>query len=272
MVQFIGGEPTLHPDLPALVGHALAAGLEVEVFSNLVHVGPAMWEVFARPGVRLACSYYSDDAAQHAAVTGRAASHERTRGNIVEAIARAIPLRVGVIDVADGQRVDAAVAELTALGVVDVGVDRLRQVGRGVRDSQPSMDELCGNCAAGVLAVAPDGTVWPCVFTRWLSVGSVHTDSLSAILTGEGVSQVRSDLADHLAAPVARCSPDDRNAKCGPSCNPNCNPGCTPCSPRCKPSCHPSCGPACQPNCSPGCSPTCGPSRCKPRGCWPAFS
>ena len=38
MVQFIGGEPTLHADLPRLVERALAFGLEVAVFSNLVHV------------------------------------------------------------------------------------------------------------------------------------------------------------------------------------------------------------------------------------------
>ncbi|MEV0285643.1 radical SAM protein [Kribbella sp. NPDC050820] len=30
MVQFIGGEPTLHPALPQLLAHALAAGLKVE--------------------------------------------------------------------------------------------------------------------------------------------------------------------------------------------------------------------------------------------------
>lgn len=48
IVQFIGGEPTLHPDLPGLVRYALDAGIEVEVFSNLVHVSPALWEVFAR--------------------------------------------------------------------------------------------------------------------------------------------------------------------------------------------------------------------------------
>ncbi|HEY3514514.1 MAG TPA: hypothetical protein VGL36_35370 [Kribbella sp.] len=42
-VQFIGGEPTLHPASPELLRRALAAGLEVEVFSNLVHVTPALW-------------------------------------------------------------------------------------------------------------------------------------------------------------------------------------------------------------------------------------
>jgi MoaA/NifB/PqqE/SkfB family radical SAM enzyme len=51
MVQFIGGEPTLHPDLPELLDHALAGGLAVEVFSNLVHVTPSLWERFTRPGV-----------------------------------------------------------------------------------------------------------------------------------------------------------------------------------------------------------------------------
>jgi MoaA/NifB/PqqE/SkfB family radical SAM enzyme len=52
MVQFIGGEPTLHPELPGMVNHALTAGMEVEVFSNLVHVTPMLWEMFERPGVR----------------------------------------------------------------------------------------------------------------------------------------------------------------------------------------------------------------------------
>lgn len=52
MVQFIGGEPTLHRALPGLVHHALDRGLAVEVFTNLVHIGPALWEVFSRSGAR----------------------------------------------------------------------------------------------------------------------------------------------------------------------------------------------------------------------------
>lgn len=71
MVQFIGGEPTLHRSLPELVGQALGADLLVEVFSNLVHVPPSLWEIFSRPGVRLATSYYADRADQHEAITKR---------------------------------------------------------------------------------------------------------------------------------------------------------------------------------------------------------
>ena len=46
-VQFIGGEPTLHPALPKLIDHALTRGLAVEVFTNLVHVTEALWGVFS---------------------------------------------------------------------------------------------------------------------------------------------------------------------------------------------------------------------------------
>ncbi|MGH3569402.1 MAG: radical SAM/SPASM domain-containing protein [Pseudonocardia sp.] len=172
MVQFIGGEPTLHPDLADLVDHALGGGLAVEVFSNLVHVPDRLWEVFSRPGVSLATSYYSDDPDQHAAVTGRP-SYGRTRANIAEALRRGIPLRAGVIDMGGGQRAKQAQAELAGLGVQAVGYDRLRQVGRGVRDQQASTAQLCGRCSDGVAAVSPDGAVWPCVFSRWLPVGNV---------------------------------------------------------------------------------------------------
>ena len=96
-VQFIGGEPTLYPELPRLVRHAVAAGLGVEVFSNLVRVTPAQWAVFALPGVSLATSYYGDTAAGHEAVTRRRGSHARTRANIAEAVHRGIPVRAGII-------------------------------------------------------------------------------------------------------------------------------------------------------------------------------
>jgi MoaA/NifB/PqqE/SkfB family radical SAM enzyme len=88
MVQFIGGEPTLHQSLPQLVDRALARNLEVEVFSNLVRVSPQLWEVFARPGVRLATSYYSDIAGQHESITKGRGSYARTRANIAEAVRR----------------------------------------------------------------------------------------------------------------------------------------------------------------------------------------
>lgn len=117
--------------------HALDRGRAVEVFTNLVHVTEQLWELFSRPGVSLATSYYSDDADEHTAVTGRP-SYPRTKANIAEAVRRGIPLRAGVIDLGGGQRAEQAQAELAALGVAEIGYDRLRQVGRGIRDQQAS--------------------------------------------------------------------------------------------------------------------------------------
>jgi hypothetical protein len=196
---------------------------------------------------------------------------------VAEATRRAIPLRAGVIDLREGQRVTGALAQLTGLGVTDTGVDRLRQVGRGERDASASVDQLCGKCASGVLAIAPDGTVWPCVYTRWLPVGNVRDHGLADILNGSAVADVRSMLNRHFHDPGCRCedAPDDPSWACNPNCNPNCGPNCQPncapnCRPRCAPSCHPNCNPACQPNCAPRCSPSCQP--CAPfRRCWPSY-
>ncbi len=260
MVQFIGGEPTLHPDLAALIQHALALDLTVEVFSNLVHITDELWELFSRPGVSLATSYYSDDPAQHAAITGRP-SQARTKANIAKALQRGISLRAGVIDLGGEQRVTEAQAELVALGVPSIGYDRLRQVGRGVADQQPNVDQLCGQCGDGVAAISPAGAVWPCVFSRWLPLGNVREQELAAILDGSAAHRVRAELAQAFAGREPVTGPGAR--ECPPTCN--------PCQPRCEPGCQPyCCNPApCQPKCSPSCSPTCGPTLCQPRECWP---
>ncbi|WP_291416872.1 radical SAM protein [Actinophytocola sp.] len=226
MVQFIGGEPTLNRDLPRLVEHALGRGVEVEVFSNLVHVSPALWDVFERPGVRLATSYYTDNAAQHEAITQGRDSYARTTANIAEALRRSIPLRVGVIDVEDGQRVAEARRALVDLGVLgEVRVDHLRQVGRGVREQTPSVDQLCGNCTHGTVAISPTGDVWPCVFSRWLPVGNVRQEALAEIITGPRMVETTAALS---ASFVSRPNMGPCDPRCGPNCSPACNPSCWP--------------------------------------------
>ena len=171
-----------------LVDCALERGIEVEVFSNLVHVPPALWEVFERPGVRLATSWYSDDADEHARITKRP-THARTLANITEAKRRDIPLRAGVIGVLPSQRSDQASKQLDILTLGEVRYDDLRGVGRGTT-TEPDTSALCGKCGDGNLAVAPDGQVWPCVFTRWMPVGNVRERSLDGIMSGQRMATV----------------------------------------------------------------------------------
>nr|WP_256334475.1 SPASM domain-containing protein [Lentzea albidocapillata] len=104
-------------------------------------------------------------------------------------------------------------------------VDRLRQVGRGVRDGGPDLGELCGQCGDCRVAIAPDGSVWPCVFSRWLSVGNVREESLADILTGSRMTETASVLATEFARrPLNPCVPNMCDPQCGPSCSPACRP------------------------------------------------
>lgn len=222
-VQFIGGEPTLHPDLPQLIRHSLGLGLDVEVFSNLVHVRPEVWAALSLDKVRLATSYYSADAGQHNAVTLRR-SHDRTLRNIKEALRRSIPLRVSVTGIRADQNVDVAIAELSGLAITEINVDHLREIGRGgVRES---VDQLCGQCGIGKIAVSPTGDVWPCLLSRWITLGNVRQKSLHEVCMSS--IAVRAELAaEFQLRPAQRpCNPGDGG--CGaPVCSPlmGCGPG-----------------------------------------------
>lgn len=211
-IQLIGGEPTMNPHFAEILSHALTIGLQVEVFSNLVHVKPEWWDLFRRPGVSLATSYYSDDASEHNAITGRN-SHRKTRANIARAVELGIPMRAGVIEVRPTQNVQAATADLLSLGVLRVGTDRLRHFGRGEQvHASRDVNELCGNCGDGRAAIGPDGTVTPCIMSSWLAVGNVKTAPLAGILAGEDMARATAVIPKRTAAgpcdPGAECKPD----------------------------------------------------------------
>lgn len=213
-----------------------------------------------------------DRPALHSEITGR-----NTKGSIMRNIAKAtelgVPLRVGVISVKPDQDIAGAVSELKELGVHEehIGIDYLRQVGRGIRDgvAPETATQLCGNCANGVVAVMPDGRVQPCVFSRQaeFTIGNVNGQTLGSVLSSDRFITVRGllrgifaeRLQDKAEIPVA--PRDGRNAPAyhiQPS-------ACNPVAPPCPPDCLLGCWPGCQPNCAPSCSPACIPmNNCNP--------
>lgn len=233
-VQFIGGEPTLHPGLPRYVRHALGRSMRVEVFSNMTHIRPEVWDTLRLPGVRLAFSYYSDDAPDHDDVTETRGAHRRTRANIQRARDLGIPLRGSVIGVLQGQRARDAEGELLHLGVRDVRTDRVRPFGRAAEGAEPDIGRLCGMCGRAKFAVSPDGSVWPCVFARWMTLGNVRGQSLAEIYNGLPMRAARAELTAAFPESAVRA---------GPTCLPECNPAFESCSPQtvCAPDA--SCGP-----------------------------
>jgi hypothetical protein len=226
LVQLIGGEPTLHPDALDIIEHALHLRLSVEVYSNLVRISNAWWNLFQRDGVSVATSYYSHDPARHGQMTGRPASHRHTRTNIVTAVELGVPLRVGIITT-DGLGVGKTRSDLESLGVTRIGVDHVRPFGRGSEGSAPDVSGLCGACGDGRASIGPDGAVSPCVFSGWMSVGSIHDGTLVDILSGLGMAKARERIAagkkdDPPPNPIP-CGPDTDICKPGgpPS---NCRP------------------------------------------------
>jgi MoaA/NifB/PqqE/SkfB family radical SAM enzyme len=214
MIQFIGGEPTMHPRFTHIMSHALTAGLDVEVYSNLVHITDQMWDLFQSPRVSLAFSYFASDAAAHNAVTRRP-SHKATRRNAQKAVSLGIPIRAGVIDFG---HVKEAVDDLKSIGVTKVATDRVRHIGRG-GDSTPAPAELCGRCGHDVAAVSADGDVSPCIFTRWLKVGNVRRTPLTCITDSPEMTAALTTI------PAQRAKPCDPDIECNPGSPPStCDP------------------------------------------------
>ncbi|TDE25239.1 radical SAM protein [Actinomadura sp. 6K520] len=219
-LQLIGGEPTMHPHAADLTEHALALGMSVEVYTNLVHVPGTWWALFQRHGVSIATSYYSDDPAEHNSITGRP-SHARTRANIQSCIQLGVPLFVGIVDTGDSRRADRARRELAGLGVTRLRIDHVRPFGRAAGGRPLELSGLCGRCGSGKAAVGPMGDVSPCPMSAALSVGNVHATGLAAILGGAAMTEAAEAIRAAVPAitdcdPDGMCSPGHPGSGCSP--------------------------------------------------------
>jgi MoaA/NifB/PqqE/SkfB family radical SAM enzyme len=247
-IQFIGGEPTMHPRLHDLVDHANRRGFEfIEVFTNATRLGDGLLGCFRRGGVHVATSFYSDDPAVHDDITNGAGSWRRTVGGIEAVLAAGLPIRVGVIETernrGHGPR---AIEFLKSLGVREVRMDRERGVGRGrlvsLGDEGERYEELCGQCWKGRLCVTSVGDVFPCVFSRATRLGDVKS-GMAGILQSAKLADFRRKV---------RAMDECRSAAQRPGCHPeSCSPmdACDPAPGTCVPNCNPPCAPlTCAPN------------------------
>ncbi|MFJ2131637.1 radical SAM protein [Streptomyces sp. NPDC088846] len=220
-IQLIGGEPTVHPNWQEFAELALSLGMRVEVFSNLFHVRDEWWDMFARDGVTLGTSYYSNDPVEHDKITGRKNSYVRTRTNIREAITRGITVRAGIVEVLPGQHVAEARAELESMGVKQIIVDRARAVGRAMLPGQGSnLDEMCGRCTRGRAAILPNGDLAGCVLARDFPVGNVRETRLAELFGGKEWAS----LAASIPMPARNACPPDDSSDCNPANNEACGP------------------------------------------------
>jgi MoaA/NifB/PqqE/SkfB family radical SAM enzyme len=233
-VQFIGGDPVLHPDLPELVNRALDLHAEVEVFTSLIHIRPGLWPVLRQRGVSLATTYQSDRPEEHNAITRNRGAHQRTRANLQLALGYGIPVRAALQRVLEGQRTEQAAAELRALGVHEVRVDRMRAIGRAADDRADAVGELCGHCGRGRAAILPTGDVAVCVMSGgMMSAGNIRTTPLAEIVGNEAWRAFTATLPRPRAGCVPdTCTPNEDSCQPSPGALPDgvrtadgCNPG-----------------------------------------------
>ena len=197
-LQFIGGEPTIHPDLGRLLEYADEAGFRrCEVFTNLTVVRDDLARTFKRLGVLVHFSFYSFDPAVHDQITGQRGSFERTVDGIRQLVRRRVRLAAGIITVPqNAAQIKKTRATLRRLGVRAVGIDRVRGIGRGEQFVVPGAphEELCGACWNAKLCVGADGDAHPCVFSRSTSVGNVLDEGLTAIIAGARLQAFRRQM------------------------------------------------------------------------------
>ncbi len=230
-LQFIGGEPTLNKDLPALIRHAHEKGVDrIEVFTNMTRLSDELVAAIVDCGVHLATSVYADVPEVHDRVTTSPGSFEKTVRNVKRALALDIPVRVGIISMAENEgHTEPAADFLRSLGVANVSISETRGFGRGLPSGIASMKSLCGECSGGTLCVDPDGKVSPCIMSKLWPIGDVTTQSIGEIAKSSRAKSIRTRIGD------ATVAVEGVQASCDPK---NCCPatmGCAPCTPYCSP-------------------------------------
>lgn len=263
-VQFIGGEPTLHPGLPRLIEHARSIGYEqVCVYTNGTHFTETLKEVFLANRVSLAFSVYGSSGEVHDQVTQRKGSFAKTDRALRWAVQAGLAIRAGVIEMAaNSHDVHQSEQMLHEAGVNLVHVDRLRGLGRGSQERPPQskLKELCGRCGNGKVCVSSNGEIYPCVFARFAALGHIKEEGLATVFGGQSLQEFRGALIDAHGAALQVDSRSNRNAPldhhgalaCSPEqpappCSPEIDPG--PCNPEIPP-------PDCNPERDPGpCNP-----------------
>jgi len=284
-VQFIGGEPTLYPQLGDLIRSAHDLGYRgIEVLTNGVAVNELLFDAFLKYNVSLAISVYSCNPEIHDTITGVRGSYAKTLQTIRKSLKAGLTIRASVISMEANSSTTAVTKQyLSSLGVNVVRVGRVRLIGRASlieADKASYLNELCGRCGEAQVCVSANGTIFPCIMAKNSPIGHVKA-GLNDAIQGKELLQFRKNLTASRTVcnsgslstySVDRCQPKPfesslESRSCAPDndCHPlTCEPDSN--SRTCAPDndCHPlTCEPVSN---SRTCAPDndCHPSTCEP--------
>jgi MoaA/NifB/PqqE/SkfB family radical SAM enzyme len=231
-IQFIGGEPTLHPDLPRFIYFASDNDYSfIEVFTNGTAISNRLLDVFIEKRVNVAVSFYSDDPSTHDSITQQKGSFDRTVVSLRRMVSAGLSIRAGIIEMKQNTgHVPRAKRFLENLGVTQISTDFQRRVGRASTSADPldPMADLCGECWKRKMCVTSSRRIYPCVFCRFVDVGVVDL-GIPAILAGESLGNLRLNIKNYMSKRTQYLS---SSPSCPPICNPTCSPQPDFCMPR----------------------------------------
>lgn len=193
-VQFTGGDPLIHKELLAAVAYASKLDFQgIEIYTNGLLLSEILLAKLKPYQPRISFSLYADTAELHDAITQLSGSWKKTIAAMKRAKQMGFDIRAGIalmpenIECAD--RMIPFLEKEVSLDAKHIRFDPVKQTGRGqFMDGAkqiliaPSHAPKMGAVHRGKLCIAANGNVYPCVFSRKVSLGNIRQQPLPNII------------------------------------------------------------------------------------------
>lgn len=206
-LQFIGGEPLIHPGFCELLRYASGKGFKrIDIFTNAYLLSEEIADLIAEVGASVRISLYGYDAQSHDAITQHPGSFARLNHSVDLLLQRKVSVSMAVVLMRENQHILPRIREyIEGKGLPFSGFDIVRTVKHSPQASHAVSDPdiirkrmICrpsfktsdfsfavnhqwNSCWYGKFSITAQGNVIPCIFARDLSCGNIRTDDWAGI-------------------------------------------------------------------------------------------
>jgi len=210
-IQFIGGEPTLHPELANFIRYANSKGFErILLFSNLYHLSAELKNVIIKHHVQVRFSIYGASSETHDRITQIKGSFSHLTENITFLQEKHVPLQGCIVIMKENESERSTIHQfLTNLGITNIKYDEIRKVYGGCQSSHLVSDSkvmikipnfrakkehffhagLQNTCWYGKIVISTDGCVFPCEFERNIIYGNIRNNNIYDIIHSDTIQK-----------------------------------------------------------------------------------
>ena len=211
-VQLTGGEPLLCDFLPELAARLTALEMGCEVYTNGTLLQAALLDKLRPYRPDFAFSFYSYRPEVHDRITRLTGSQRLTLAAIDRVRDAGLNLRASIVAMPENaDHLEQTAAFLRNRGVQRIGYSSTFQAGRGryfTADQPIHGGDHRPSAPAGphgVLCVAYNGDVLPCIFNRQTVLGNVHHRDLAAIVNDPSRQPRTYPILDQATAETLAC-------------------------------------------------------------------